>query len=568
MASKTSWKEFLFGRGYRIQNLRRLSQVLFILFFFWLVINTQFDRYSFDYADQLKTRGRFFFNIDPLVFVATSIAARTVIWSLAAGAVTLLLTLVFGRIFCGWICPLGTLNQFVGYLRRRATKPAQRPRDLHRTGHRLKYYILTGLLISSIFGLQLVGWMDPISLTVRSMTTSVLPGLQYGLSSLLDSGLLLNWGWLSSGIEPVYRLAENNLFFFEMPHFRGSLFIGILFLLILGMNLYETRFWCRYLCPAGALMGFFSKFQIFRLEMKEGSCSSCKLCTVDCEGAADPLVKDGWRASECLMCWNCIPVCPSSGLEFKLPRLKPRMEPGMMADRRRLLGSAALGFIAVPMMRVNFDSKRVHPKLVRPPGSLPEKEFLGRCIACDLCLKACPTSFLQPALHEAGLEGLWSPVGIGRKGYCQWDCTVCGQVCPTHAIEELELTVKQKVKIGLAFVDRSRCLPFALDKPCIVCEEHCPTPKKAIWLEDITVTRPDGTSVDLRRPHVDPDLCIGCAICENVCPIVDKPAIFVTSVGESRSKDNQMILPDQGFNYGSDIPADPYVNGSSDPYSK
>ncbi|MEJ2421289.1 MAG: 4Fe-4S dicluster domain-containing protein [Acidobacteriota bacterium] len=157
-------------------------------------------------------------------------------------------------------------------------------------------------------------------------------------------------------------------------------------------------------------------------------------------------------------------------------------------------------------------------------------------------MKVCITNGLQPTLLEAGLEGIWSPVLVPRLGYCEYRCTLCGQVCPTGAIQRLSQEGKAKVRIGLAMIDQSRCLPWAHSVPCIVCEEVCPTPKKAVWFEVGRVKARDGRTVSLKRPRVDLDLCIGCGICETKCPVLGTPAIAVTSLGESRSADNQLLL--------------------------
>jgi len=165
-------------------------------------------------------------------------------------------------------------------------------------------------------------------------------------------------------------------------------------------------------------------------------------------------------------------------------------------------------------------------------------------------MQVCPTGALQPAWSEAGLEGVWTPVLVPAIGYCEFQCHACGQVCPTEAIRPLPLPEKQKVKIGLAYIDTSRCLPYAYGRECIVCEEHCPVPDKAITFEMREVTLRDGTVRTLKHPRVDPDRCTGCGICETKCPFQDRAAILVTSAGEDRNPDNQPLL---GTGYG-----DPY----------
>ena len=132
---------------------------------------------------------------------------------------------------------------------------------------------------------------------------------------------------------------------------------------------------------------------------------------------------------------------------------------------------------------------------------------------------------------------------VPRIGYCEFRCTLCGQVCPTGAIKRLQLEEKAKVRIGLAMIDKGRCLPWAHARPCVVCEEVCPTAKKAIWFEDARVRDRKGNSLVVKQPRVDLELCIGCGICEAKCPVLGRPAITVSNVGESRSRENQLLLP-------------------------
>jgi ferredoxin len=185
-------------------------------------------------------------------------------------------------------------------------------------------------------------------------------------------------------------------------------------------------------------------------------------------------------------------------------------------------------------------------------------------------MKVCPNDALHPALMEAGIEGIWTPILIPRIGYCEPSCVLCGQVCPTGAIQKITeeqklgnaqgaLGAQKPISIGTAFYDQGRCLPWAMGTPCIVCEEFCPTSPKAIWVEEVDAPKrlpvfgangapPPMKTVHLQRPHVDPSLCIGCGACEKVCPVQDKPAVYVTSVGESRSKTNVILLEGPSYN--------------------
>jgi len=205
-------------------------------------------------------------------------------------------------------------------------------------------------------------------------------------------------------------------------------------------------------------------------------------------------------------------------------------------------GVVGLGTTLLARSSALGEDRTFSPELVRPPCSLPEDEFLSKCIRCGECMKVCPTNGIQPALTEAGIVGLWTPVLKMRLGYCEYECNLCSQVCPTQAIKRTPLEEKKKVKIGLAFFDKNRCLPYASARTCIVCEEHCPTPKKAIWFEEVQVMTADGKLVKVKQPHVDPTLCTGCGICENKCPIADRRGVYVTSVGETRNPKNQVLL--------------------------
>ena len=215
-------------------------------------------------------------------------------------------------------------------------------------------------------------------------------------------------------------------------------------------------------------------------------------------------------------------------------------------------------------MRIaNWPDKAYSDKVIRPPGSVEEREFLERCIRCAECMKVCPNNALHPAFFEAGLEGLWTPILIPRIGYCEYSCVLCGQVCPTGAIQKIDEKAKmglgqKPVSIGTAMYDKGRCLPWSMATPCIVCEEFCPTSPKAIWAEEVEVPKRDDKygakgehakmgTIKVQQPRVDPSLCIGCGACEKVCPIVDKPAVYVTNAGETRSKTNVILLENTAY---------------------
>ncbi|GAB4485072.1 MAG: 4Fe-4S binding protein [Thermodesulfovibrionales bacterium] len=508
-----------------MKNLRRVSQGAFLLLFLFLFIQTESKG-----NDTLGYPVKIFLDFDPLILITTLFAAHTVekLFFLSLGLIAL--SLLLGRVFCGWACPLGTLHNIVGALKKHTEKVTVEGL------YRIKYLVLLFLLVSSLFSLQLVGIVDPLSFLIRSLSVSIYPAFNQAVNSFFEA--IYSAG---GGAEPMYRMLKKSVLSFEQPNFRQAAFIGFVFLGVLGLNLITSRFWCKYLCPLGALLGLLSRFSVLKRSVSEG-CTSCGACARVCQGGAAPDKGNAWKDAECLSCWNCDDVCPQNAVSFGFRGKKHAA--GLDLGRRRVMAAAASGLVAAPVLKItpHVTPLAADPLLIRPPGSREEKDFLRRCVKCGECMKVCITNGLQPTMLEAGLEGIWSPMLVPRMGYCEYRCTLCGQVCPTGAIRRLPLEEKTKVKIGLAMLDKGRCLPWAHATPCIVCEEVCPTPKKAIWLEDARVTGRNGKQVTVKQPRVDLELCIGCGICEEKCPVGGRAAIYVTSIGETRSRENKLLL--------------------------
>lgn len=532
--------------------LRRVSQGFFLILFLFLLVESRLSQdVTIDYSAAMSSEEdlrldrpvTFFFKLDPLVGLTSLLAGSKLIKGFIWGAGVLVLTIFLGRIFCGFVCPLGTINHFVGWVKA-ALKGSRMVRaNQKRASQRVKYFLLVLILVGAILGLNLAGIMDPISLLFRSIALAILPGVGVGFRSLFDllaesDVKVLNL--LSYGAEVLL----SPIFGYEPKAYQMAWFMGLVFLVILFLNRVGPRFWCRVLCPLGALLGIFSRFSLLKLVKYEDKCTQCMKCDKRCQGAASPRPGEAWESSECLVCFNCFEACPESALEFKF-RLSPRINRAPDIGRRALLGGLLAG-VSLPFLgRLDGQIHRVSDaRLIRPPGAVPEKEFLELCQRCGLCMKVCPTNAINPTLAEAGMAGLWTPRLIMTMGYCEYTCTLCTSVCPTGAIKEI--TVREKIerpiKIGSAFIDRGRCLPWSGNFPCIVCEEHCPTSPKAIYLRKDRVYGPGGKMREFQLPYVDLERCVGCGICENKCPVRGLPAIRVISAGESRSLKNQLIL--------------------------
>ena len=549
---------------------RRFSQVAFFAVFTYFLFQMAF-RGSFaakaDTNVRLPLPVEAFLLADPFVsgmtFLSTHTVYRGLLWSVGL----LALTLLVGRVFCGWICPFGTLHHFFAWIfpsKKGRGGPRVEANKTH-TYQRVKYYLLYAFLLASVAGSAIGGLFDPICIAVRSIGLGVIPAAQYLTSRGLGAVSLVHSRPLQGASDHAQDYLAQTVWQSHQFYFHQTWFILFLLVAVLFANRFIPRFWCRVLCPLGAFLGVFARFALFGMEKDHAKCTDCNLCLVNCQGADSPQGGVKWRQDECHMCMNCEAACPEDVIKFRFLPVRSSAIQTPDVQRRTALASAAAGAMFLPAARI-ADSLDVnyHPKVIRPPGAVEERAFLERCIRCAECMKVCPNNALHPAFLEAGIEGIWTPILIARIGYCEHSCVLCGQVCPTGAIQKI--TEKEKlgqgvppIKIGTAFYDHGRCLPWSMGTPCIVCEEFCPTSPKAIWVEEVEqsvrepVAGPNGEppaykTVKLQKPHVDPGLCIGCGACEKVCPVQDQPAVYITSVGETRSKTNVILLENTNYN--------------------
>jgi len=550
------------GKYRALRWLRRVSQGAFLLLFMVLLLKTSIDTIAS--PDVLPTIGApvaLFLEMDPLLALLTVLTTqelyRNMIWALAI----LLGTVFIGRLFCGWICPLGTLNQMLSSIRYGRTK-GKRLLDAnrYRPYQRWKYAGLAVFLGAGVFGSLQVGIMDPIALLTRSLSMAFVPAWNVSMAALAGSGGAGESGMLDRFVDAAGAFFSH-LVTRPRPVFYHSAFaIGLIFIAVLASNRFITRFWCRGLCPLGALLGLFSRFAIFGMQKKPSLCTDCNKCALHCQGGDDPQPGYTWRQSECHLCFNCVADCPEAGIDFRLFPNRSETRQSVDIRRRTVIASTAAGLAAVPLLRAETGlQKGADPSMVRPPGAVGEEDFLARCVRCGECMNVCPNNALHPTFLQAGLEGVWSPMLEPRIGYCEPTCVLCGTVCPTGAIDEItsqekgwvphpgvQETGSPPIRIGTAFYDFGRCLPWAMATECIVCEEWCPTTPKAIYFEEAEARDRKGGFKLLKRPHIDPQIFIGCGACTFACPVKGAPAVYVTSAGETRNPRNSMLLKTPG----------------------
>jgi polyferredoxin len=492
------------------RRVRQAVQIAALALYVYLLFGALHTRAVFPLAD-------LFFRLDPLASLASMVAGRAWIPRVALAVVTIVATLLLGRVWCGWICPLGTLLEWVRFPRAAGRRVDPRWRTV-------KNVLLIAALGAAVLGNLSLLVLDPIAILTRTMTTVVLPAVNYSITAVERA--LYPIRFLRQPLLAVENILRGTVIPVELSVFRQNMLLGLVFTAILAANAFADRFWCRYLCPLGAGLGLLSKLSLFR--PKTGAtCNQCGVCAGVCRlEAIEPRREYEVIASECTVCLDCMAGCPQSGYGLSLHRRPARSEP-FDPSRRQVVASLGAAAAGALLLRTGPQRKALHPTLIRPPGVDDDEEFLSCCIRCGQCMKVCPTSGLQPALTESGLEGLWSPVLVPRLGYCDYGCKACGDICPTDAIPTFSLEEKRTQVLGLARLDKDRCLPWAYATPCIVCEEMCPVPEKAIRLEEAAVQDAGGELIMVQRPLVRRELCIGCGICETKCPMEGESAIRV-----------------------------------------
>jgi polyferredoxin len=450
-----------------------------------------------------------------LQFVPSAIKYFNLKTIAAAGfLVVLLLTLLSGRTYCSFLCPLGIgqdLNSRIGGKIRKKFRRFgfKKPHTI------IRYSLLAITLgVTIIWGIYLLTLLDPYSIFGRFVTFFIKPVV-----------LIIN-NFFAHILEKfdIYTLSHIDIKGFSILTYA----IPVAFFLLTGiLSLIKGRLYCNMICPVGTLLGLLSKISLFRVKFIESECSRCGRCSLVCKSSCIDFLNQNIDISRCVDCFNCISSCPDKALSYSLVGSRNTKHKTDESKRRFVAGSLLMLFgvseslraqeksVPVPKRESTVKESKTSP--VCPPGAGSIEEFTNHCTACSMCITACPNGVLKPSVKQYGITGLLQPVMDYHKSFCTYNCTVCTEVCPTSALKPLLLEAKKLTQIGKVNFIKDNCIVKTEKTACGACSEACPT--KAVYMIPY-----EGNLV---IPETNQEICIGCGHCEYACPTTPFKAIYV-----------------------------------------
>jgi polyferredoxin len=431
-------------------------------------------------------------------------------WVSAGCIAVLLLTFLYGRVYCAMLCPLGVLMDFSAWLARRTGKNR---RLAYRAGKtRMRAAVVAICAAGLMAGTALpLAFLDPYSIFGKISVATVRPlmGEANHLFSTIGWARPVKWSPVAA---PTVAVAL------------------VLLAAVCATAVLRGRLWCNTLCPVGAVLGVISRRSLLQLEIAKSACASCTMCERVCPAQCIDFRNHRIDHSRCVMCLDCVTSCRRNGIRLRMIRRKQK--PPAAADAR-VLESRAMpvidrrlflaGAAAVPGLALaggarhpSLDGGR-RPRPVLPPGARSLARFQSRCTSCHLCVANCPDQVLRPSITAHGLAGFLQPFQDFEVSFCSYNCSNCSQICPTGAIEPITVDERRSVRTGVAVLFLDLCVVQTNETACGACNEHCPTQavRMVPWKNGLTI------------PKVKPCLCIGCGGCEFICPVRPHRAIIV-----------------------------------------
>ncbi len=433
---------------------------------------------------------------------------------IASGFIIVLITVIlWGRVYCSSVCPIGTLQDLISWLRRKIK--GRKKYSYRKESNWLRYSVLALTLISFLSGfILLVNLLDPYSNFGRILTGIFNPFF-IGVNNVL-----------------AFSLEKLNIYLLypiEITNFPDALvLLPLIFLaVIVYLSYTRGRLYCNTVCPVGTLLGLFSRLSVFKLKIDHDSCEGCGACKLVCKSECIDDENKTIDFDRCVDCYNCLDVCPSDSIIYQhnsggdfpvLQEVDASKRDFVSKTLIYLVGLTGIAYSQVKIIPKKESTKPVVRKSVSsPPGSENISQFKENCTACHLCVSACPTKVLQPSFLEYGVLGILQPYMDYKTGFCNFECTVCGEVCPAGAIGPLSVEKKKITQVGKTTFIKENCIVETEGTACGACSEHCPT--KAVHMVPY--------KNNLKIPEVRNQYCVGCGACEFACPTKPYKAIYV-----------------------------------------
>lgn len=489
--------------------LKKIRVVVSIVLFSLITL------YFLDFAGLLPASFNFLTDIQ---FIPALLALNVIIL-----VALLLLTLVFGRVYCSSICPMGIYQDMVAWLSKKYKKKKKYTYSKAKTI--LRWSVLSAVLIGFLFGFTfLLGLLDPYGAYGRMVTHVFRPAYLAG----------------NNLMETIFTSFDNYTFYKAGIYGLGvfSTTVALITLIVIGYLAWRNgRTYCNTICPVGTTLGFISRFSLIKVYFEDEKCNMCGLCAMKCKASCIDSKNKQIDYSRCVNCFNCIETCNRSAMKYSLIALRRKKiadsapvytdlkETGTVDEsKRRFLSATLVTSIAAGNLLAQQASGGLMPKRelkrqtpISPPGAVSFDHLREKCISCHLCVSKCPSHVIKPAFLEYGLGGMMQPKLYFDHGFCNYDCTVCGDVCPTDALTKLSKEEKHHTQMGKVNFIKENCIVYYDETNCGACSEHCPT-------QAVHMVPYKGS---LTIPETNQEICIGCGGCEYVCPAIPYKAIYV-----------------------------------------
>lgn len=466
-----------------------------------------------------------------------SLISHPDLWAGAGLLFIIITTLVFGRVYCAFLCPLGVLQDI--FIRLSLIFDIKKTHTFQKPYPLIRYSIAVVTMITLFMGLMnIIELLDPLSLFGRTVV------------HLIDPAALAVHNTAVSILESfdIYILSVKKPHFVSLPIYTITV---CSFMAVFFFSLFHGRLYCNTICPVGGLIGLLSSRSLFRFGLDRTKCVSCGACEKVCKAGCIDVKHMAIDSSRCIACFNCLNICGKKAVSYDAAGkgiTKQTFFPitHIPARRHWLIGSLSTGtsiaFSLYPLAILTKAGSRENIPVL-PPGSISASRFSKNCLGCHLCVNVCPTNVIIPHASRFLFSGFLTPEMDFNRGFCDMDCHACGQACPASAIRAMPLHLKKEVRVGSAVLHKDLCIVHVKKKHCGACGEACPT--HAI------------SPVEKRRilfPELNPDYCIGCGACVYACPTKPKAivvkALRIHEKAKCRSvKKSVLPLPPQNSDF-------------------